>query len=326
MVRMLVEAVRQGQESILPHHGYQPYEAENLKRAMSEVACPETVFSDASACLLESRATKDLLLLRGLFAHKILPFCLEKRWNGNYGPHFTRSPSTRLAVPYQAKGRPAEQSGFEHSDVAIVLTRLSYYYAGLTLENFREAVEDLLKQDDPAVEYDTWAVSAKLSQGQNTWNTINLDDGMQILTLLSPRRYNWNVINFFLNSFVFPRETTQFETKLASSGFDIPQTAQKTDSSTLCKSEAILFATQDHLHAVDSCASNDYHRAVHWLIWHKQSPDILLIISHYEAEKLLPELAKSTGAHLLTYAAPAARCMVHFFDLEFFSYPLLPIG
>lgn len=102
--------------------------------------------------------------------------------------------------------------------------------------------------------------------------------------------------------------------------------SKKADSGTLCKSEAALFATRDHLHAVDNCASDEYHRAVHWLIWHKQSPDILLIISPFEAEKLLPELAKSTGAHLLTYAAPAARGMVHFSDLKFFSYPPLTRG
>lgn len=53
-----------------------------------------------------------LLLVRGLFAYKILLFVLRnKRWSVNYGLHPSRCLS---AVPYRAKGVPSSQSEFAH--------------------------------------------------------------------------------------------------------------------------------------------------------------------------------------------------------------------
>ena len=94
-----------------------------------------------------------VFLLRGLLCQRILITFLKKRWNVQYGLHPTRDP---IAVPFHAKGVPSEQSEFGHSDVAILLTCLSFYHGGLTEQQIREALEQILKSDDPASLYENW--------------------------------------------------------------------------------------------------------------------------------------------------------------------------
>jgi hypothetical protein len=88
--------------------------------------------------LFWTEATKSpLLLLRGLLAGGVLQFTLgQKRWRVQYGLATTRTPPTKLAVPYRAKDSPSPRSEFSHPEVIIILTLLSYYYEGLTDETF----------------------------------------------------------------------------------------------------------------------------------------------------------------------------------------------
>ena len=106
-----------------------------------------------------------LLLLRGLLAAGILLLALrERRWRVDYGLAPNR---TMLAVPYRAKDVPAQRAEFGHPDVAIVLTCLAYYYGGLGEEQLKQSFETLLKEDDPAVDYDLWlreCLRARLSE------------------------------------------------------------------------------------------------------------------------------------------------------------------
>lgn len=39
-----------------------------------------------------------------------------------------------MAIPFRAKDVPSERSEFGHSDVAIILTCLSYYESGLNID------------------------------------------------------------------------------------------------------------------------------------------------------------------------------------------------
>jgi hypothetical protein len=93
-----------------------------------------TAVEGGSVTSFWTSSTKDpLLLLRGLLAGGVLPFCLgHKRWRVNYGPDHSRRPATKLSVPYRAKDNPAPRSEFSHPEVVVVLTCLSYYYAGLS--------------------------------------------------------------------------------------------------------------------------------------------------------------------------------------------------
>lgn len=81
---------------------------------------------------------KPINLLRGLFVVRILISSLKKRWNVQFGLHASRAP---IAVPHLAKGVPSVAAEWSHPVVAIVPTCLSFYYQGLSLNQFKQALE-----------------------------------------------------------------------------------------------------------------------------------------------------------------------------------------
>jgi len=93
-----------------------------------------------------------LLHFRGVLGLGILQFALQKkRWRVDYGLDPTR---TLLAVPYRAKDVPTLRADFGHSDVAIILTCLSYYYGGLKDDQLDLCFGLLFKLDNPPLEYE----------------------------------------------------------------------------------------------------------------------------------------------------------------------------
>ncbi|XEU95815.1 hypothetical protein FSHL1_001100 [Fusarium sambucinum] len=169
-----------------------------------------------------------IYLLRGLLVSRILMMTLKKRWNVEYGLHPQRDP---IAVPFHAKGVPSDQSEWGHPDVAILFTCLAFYYDGVNLSQLRQSLEHILKSDDPSTEYDTWTSSTEnFPPSLKAWNSINVDDEMQLWEIWKTVRYNGVVVDYFLNNFVFPRHAKQFEVKLQSNGWDIPLSSLGTTS------------------------------------------------------------------------------------------------
>jgi hypothetical protein len=168
----------------------------------------------------EHTASKILLLLRGLLRNRILLLCLIKRWNVQYGLHPKRDP---IAVPFEAKGIPSEQAEFGHPDAAILFTCLAFYYTGLSQVQFREALRHILSSHDPASDYDRWTSSCdSLPEALHHWNVINIDDTDQVEELWTHLRTNSNVLDHYMNQFVFPAHAKQFDIKLQASGWDLP--------------------------------------------------------------------------------------------------------
>jgi Protein of unknown function (DUF3638)/Protein of unknown function (DUF3645) len=168
----------------------------------------------------KSSAYKNILLVRGLLLNRILLVCLKKRWNVQYGLHPDRHP---IAVPFEAKGVPSEQAEFGHPDVSILFTCLAFYYSGLSLSQFREALQHILKSDDPAAGYDRWTYGSEtLPEALRHWNVINAEDQGQVEELWRHLRHNRNVLNSYMNHFVFPLHAKQFGVKLQASGWDLP--------------------------------------------------------------------------------------------------------
>ena len=185
---------------------------ENLDRKLIEQVT--AVFADKSS------ARKNLLLIRGLLLNRILLLCLKKRWNVQYGLHPQRHP---IADPFDAKGVPSEQAEFGHPDVSILFTCLAFYYSGLSLSQFREGLQHVLKSDDPAAEYDRWTYGSNtLPEALHHWNFINGDDQGQVEELWRHLRLNRNVLDHYMNKFVFPAHAKQFSVKLQASGWDLP--------------------------------------------------------------------------------------------------------
>ena len=168
----------------------------------------------------ETTAWNNLLLIRGLLVHRILILGLKKRWNVQYGLHPLRDP---ISVPFHAKGKPSETAEWGHPDVAILLTCLSFYYAGITLAQLQQCLSQILRSDNRVAEYDRWLHGKfEIPDSLKDVNALNLDDEARLMELWQCFRYNITAIDFFTNNFGFPKHAKQFEYKLQTSGWDIP--------------------------------------------------------------------------------------------------------
>jgi hypothetical protein len=192
-----------------------------IKRVLSDGKLDRKLIDRVSLYFADkSSARKNMLLVRGLLLNRILLLCLKKRWNVQYGLHPKRLP---IAVPFEAKGVPSEQAEFGHPDVSILFTCLAFYFSGLNLSQFREGLQVVLKSDDPAAEYDRWTYgSDTLPEALRHWNVINADDQGQVEELCRHLRLNRNVLDHYMNNFVFPVHAKQFGVKLQASGWDLP--------------------------------------------------------------------------------------------------------
>ena len=155
LMRRLIDSVVKGEGGILPIEGCSPDDLASVNSFLREAQFPKaTALKIAGVFKENTDARQRLLLLRGLFVHKILLLGLSKRWNVQYGIDTRRDP---IAVPYKAKGIASDQAEFGHPDVSIILTCLSFYYSGLTLPQFQQALNQLIKTDDePGREFDSW--------------------------------------------------------------------------------------------------------------------------------------------------------------------------
>jgi hypothetical protein len=182
------------------------------------------VEDDSPAGFWTENTRGPLLLLRGLFAGGVLSFCLgQKRWRVNYGPDPKREPPTKLCVPYRAKDNPSLRSEFSHPDVVVLFTSLHYYYAGLDDNELFLALNHLVKSDQAAAEYQTWVDDAPtLPHEYHQLVGLNLDDFNHCADHIFPAlRFSKAAADYFLDTFVFPREMKEFPDKLSASGWDI---------------------------------------------------------------------------------------------------------
>ncbi|PFH62337.1 hypothetical protein XA68_14064 [Ophiocordyceps unilateralis] len=219
----LTETICEGRTEILPlpRSALNERTRDDLRRLLNDEKPDRVVFERLEGTLrVKSSLFNTVLLLRGLLANRILFLCLRKRWNVQYGLHPSRPP---LAVPFEAKGVPSEQAEFGHPDVAILFTCLSFYHAGLSLEQFRDGLEQVLKTDDPASEYDEWTAGCgSLPEPLRHWNLLKADDAGQVEELWRHLGSTRRVLDHYMNNFVFPRYAKQFVVKLQSSGWDLP--------------------------------------------------------------------------------------------------------
>ncbi|KAG0707120.1 hypothetical protein DFH29DRAFT_995437 [Suillus ampliporus] len=131
---------------------------------------------------------------------------------------------TMLAVPFRAKDMPSLRAEFGHPDIAVTLTCLSYYYAGLTLQQLMLSFELLLKQDNPAIEYESWVHGLQsVPESLRHISGINTQSAEQLPDLQRLFAFNKAVVDFYLSRVVFPKEAKGFPSKLTCSGWDLAQ-------------------------------------------------------------------------------------------------------
>ena len=187
----------------------------------------------------QSHLWSGLLLLRGLLTSNIIFFALsERRWRVDYGlvsesqlrgRGYRSTTPTMLAVPYRAKDVPAPDTQFSHPDITIILTCLSYYYAGLSKEQLRRSFEILLDQDDPSGEYALWIKECEsVPESLQKLSEINLRTSEQWDNVIFPL-FAWNqaAIDFYLSRVVFPKEAEEFPWKLSGSSWDLAEKRER---------------------------------------------------------------------------------------------------
>lgn len=182
----------------------------------------ETIHAISAYSGDEVHVLQTLLCLRGLITSKILLHGLkDKRWRVHYGLDLKRS---SLAVPYRAKDFPSLRSEFAHPDITILLTCLSYYYGGLDDEMVWQVITELLRSDTPDLTYSNWMkiCCSELPQELRSVKGVDIEDKEILKDRLYPfLRHNKAVIDFYLNTYIFPRSAKEFPYKLSSSGWDL---------------------------------------------------------------------------------------------------------
>ncbi|KAF6823338.1 hypothetical protein CPLU01_11478 [Colletotrichum plurivorum] len=221
LVRGLIFDILRGVDGILPMQNLDNADRLAVREFLLNAKPREaTLQRIRRLCPDRPSVRQTLYLLRGVLVNRILMMTLKKRWNVQYGLHPLRDP---IAVPYHAKGVPSEQSEWGHPDVAILFTCLAFYYDGISIAQLTQSLEHLLKSDDPSAEYDKWTQTAEaFPESLRAWNSINVDDDVQLAEIWKAVRYNIAAIDYFMNNFVFPQHAKQFRVKLQSNGWDIP--------------------------------------------------------------------------------------------------------
>ncbi|KAI2471129.1 hypothetical protein F4781DRAFT_143131 [Annulohypoxylon bovei var. microspora] len=220
MINRLRYDVCRGTRGIIPIDSIESADRVAIKEFLSSGKVRQSSLDRISTlCPDRPHVKQTIYLLRGLFVHRILIMALKKRYGVQYGLHPLRDP---VAVPFHAKGVPSDQSEFGHVDVAILLTALAFYYCGISISQTRQALEVVLKSDDPASEYDKWTEDEDFPDYLRDWHSINVDDSQQMGHIWNSVRFKVPVIDYFMNNFVFPPHAKQFKVRLQSNGWDIP--------------------------------------------------------------------------------------------------------
>lgn len=107
--------------------------------------------------------------------------------------------------------------------MSIILTVLSFFYGGLSLPQFRQILEHVLKSsDDPAASFDRLVSTSDLPDSLRHYYVINSDDVGQVEDLYRYLRFDRTCAIAYLNTFVFPCFARQFALKNSCSAWDIP--------------------------------------------------------------------------------------------------------
>ncbi|CAN0109509.1 unnamed protein product, partial [Ascophyllum nodosum] len=142
----------------------------------------------------------------GTFSH-----CLELRHRINFGVDRTGSTTSRLAIPFYASNIPAKRSEWKQPDVAITLTILSYYYDGLSKAELRDALSQLLSNSAQTEYFNSWLALTDPSpedlKKMDDVRKVDLSNIPQMDLMHEHFGRNYEVVNFWLNSIVLPRET-----------------------------------------------------------------------------------------------------------------------
>eukprot|EP00752_Nemacystus_decipiens_P003638 g3353.t1 len=145
---------------------------------LNEVADAEQTLGKSA--LVDDTHWQQVLALRGLLAHGTLLHCLQMRPRVNYGVSRPAGAKKRMAVPFRASNTPADRSEFRQPDVAIVYTVLSYYYDGLSPDEFRQVLTMLLEKVAESAQKDIYNMWLAEVQVEKEEHRVKIEDVFRV--------------------------------------------------------------------------------------------------------------------------------------------------
>ncbi|GLC47557.1 hypothetical protein PLESTB_000000900 [Pleodorina starrii] len=189
-----------------------------------------------------------VLALRGLLGCNLLQHCLQKRHLVDYGVNRHTGSRKRMAVPYRAAHMPSERSEFAQPDVALLLTNLSYYYDGLSHDEFLAALTTLLRMGPNAQRdyYQGWLrlgrhdIPAADLASFDCVSKVDVSNRPQMELMHTHMRHNMALVDFWLTHCVFPTEGRQFPQRLGVSAWNLADNNSKSYTSRAASDHIVL--------------------------------------------------------------------------------------
>jgi hypothetical protein len=171
---------------------------------------------------------EQLLLLRGLLGHGILSYVLSKRVFVDYGIDVRRE--KKIAVPFIGADIPTDRAEFAHPDISILFTILAFYYKGLEMSEFHQAILQFLRLGSSAkdAKFREWMLDISKSEITNeeletfvNYRKIDISNNMQQQYMFKYLKRNMNLIHLYLNRNIFPEGTRQYPEKHFGTSWDL---------------------------------------------------------------------------------------------------------
>ena len=155
----------------------------------------------------------------------ILGYVLGQRYRVEYGlfdgqeSDYTNKAIDRFsAVPYRGKDTPIPTSTFEHPDVRIGFTVLSYFYRGLRETDMHLTLKHLnASYNTRATIFEHWIQTTQIPPTIQTWNSLHLDNPAHIAALTQALSHHPDVIAYYLTHIAFA-DTSNFPQKIGADG------------------------------------------------------------------------------------------------------------
>ena len=200
----------------------------DTQRRIQEIVTDPSVSTFDLEILTPSQVDQ-VLAMRGFIANGLFVHCLTKRNRVDYGINRLGGKKKMMAVPFRACETPSLRAEFGHPDCALMYTCLSYYYDGLDFKQLLEAFTELISLGRNAQKrtYEDWykamrtGLTAEDESSIDDVAKLDITNSALVSRLFKVFRRSVNVINFWLNHCVFPKETKKFPCRLEATAWDL---------------------------------------------------------------------------------------------------------
>ncbi|MFA5880170.1 MAG: DUF3638 domain-containing protein [Candidatus Margulisiibacteriota bacterium] len=170
--------------------------------------------------IINRQPNKKMVYLCKEWISSFLPHILQKRLEVDFG---VRKDSDS-AIPWLGVNTPSPTSEFANPDITIGFSYLQYYYKGLSEDNIAKILDHM--KNSANKEQGTTPTQTLFSSWVHDLNLadlkmLDLNDSAKVKALHKLLTQNKKVINYFLETIIFPKELQYFEFQISSNAQDL---------------------------------------------------------------------------------------------------------